>query len=105
MAFSAAFIAHAPDADPEVTKAFIETPMYRLFVVAVRDQEQAVETARALAADEGVQSIVLCPGFTNRDVAGLQDAVGDGVGVCVARCDGPGGRIAGEVISREWGRG
>jgi len=105
MAFTAAFIAHAPDADPDKTKALIETPKYRLFVVVVRDQEQAMETAKALVADEGVQSILLCPGFTNRDVAGLQDAVGDDVGVCVARGDAPSGRIAGEVIGREWSRG
>lgn len=105
MAFSAAFIAHAPDADPDKAKAFIETAKYRLFVVVVRDQEQAVKTAKALVADEGVQSILLCPGFTNRDVAGVQDAVGDGVGVCVARGDGPSSRIAVEVIGREWGRG
>jgi len=105
MAFSAAFIAHAPDADPDETKAFIETPLYRLFVVVVADQEQAVKTAKALVTDEGIQSIMLCPGFANRDVAGIQDAVGDGVGVFVARGDGPGGRISGEVIAREWGRG
>jgi len=105
VAFSAAFITHAPDADPDKTKAFVETPKYRLFVVVVRDQEQAVKTAKALVADEGVQSILLCPGFSNKDVAGVQDAVGDGVGVCVARGDGPSSRIAGEVIGREWGRG
>lgn len=103
MAFTAAFIAHAPDADPGRTKALVETPKYKLHVSVVGDQEQAVEVAKALVRDEGVQSIMLCPGFTNRDVAGIQDAVGDGVGVYVARGDGPGNRIAVEAIAREWG--
>jgi hypothetical protein len=103
MAFKAAFIAHAPDADPEKTRALVETPKYKLFVVVVRNQEQAVQTARDLVDTEGVQSILLCPGFTNRDVAGIAEAVGDGVGVNVARGDGPSGRIAAEIIAREWG--
>jgi hypothetical protein len=104
MAFITAFIAHAPDADPEKSRALVETPKYKLFVVVVKDQEQAVDVARGLVAGEGVQSILLCPGFTNRNVAGIQDAVGDEVGVCVARGDAPSGRIAGEIIGREWGR-
>lgn len=102
MAFTSAFIAHAPDADADITKAFIETPKYRLFVHVVRNQEQAIDTAKALVAEEGVQSFLLCPGFTNRDVAEMQEAVGDGVAVCVARGDSPSSRIAGEIIAREW---
>jgi hypothetical protein len=103
MAFTAAFIAHAPDADPEKTRALVETPKYKLFVVVVRTQEQAVETARGLVETEGVQSILLCPGFTNKDVAGISEAVGENVGVSVARGDTPSSRIAGEIIRREWG--
>jgi len=103
MAFTAAFIAHAPDADPEKTRALVETPKYKLFVVVVRNQEQAVETARGLVETEGVQSILLCPGFTNKDVAGIAEAVGEGVGVSVARGDTPSNRIAGEIIKKEWG--
>ena len=102
MAFTAAFIAHAPDADPEKTKALVETPKYKLFVVVVRTQEQAVETARNLVGKEGVQSILLCPGFSNKDVAGIAEAAGENVGVSVARGDTPSNRIAGEIIKREW---
>lgn len=102
MAFKAAFIAHAPDADPEKNKAVIETPKYKLFVAVVRDQGQAVEECRRLVEEEGIHAVMLCPGFTNRDVAGIAEAVGDGVGVNVARGDGPGTRIAMETIMREW---
>jgi len=105
MAFKAAFLAHAPDADPAQHRAVVETPKYKLFVVVVRDQGQAVEECRKLVSEEGIHAVMLCPGFTNRDVAEIAQAVGEGVGVNVARGDGPSNRIAFEVIGREWGFG
>jgi hypothetical protein len=102
MAFKAAFIAHAPDADPEKHKAVIETPKYKLFVAVVRDQGQAVEECRRLVEEEGIHAVMLCPGFTNRDIAGIAEVVGEGVGVNVARGDGPSTRIAMEIIGKEW---
>jgi len=105
MAFKAAFIAHAPDADPQKSRCLVETPKYKLFVVVVQNQEQAIEVAKNLTNEEGIHSVLLCPGFTNKDVAEISEAVGESVGVYVARGDGPSGRIAGEVIRREWGQG
>ncbi|MDY6795485.1 MAG: DUF6506 family protein [Actinomycetota bacterium] len=102
MAFKAAFIAHAPDADAEKHRAVVETPKYKLFVAVVRDQGQAVEVCRRLVEEEGIHAVMLCPGFTNQDVAGIDEAVGENVAVNVARGDGPGMRIAMEVIGREW---
>jgi len=58
------FLAHAPDAEPEKHRCVIETPKYKLFVV-VRGQDQAVEVYKKLVKEEGVQSILLCPGFTH----------------------------------------
>jgi len=104
MAFVAAFIAHAPDADPSLHRAVVETPKYRLLVTVVRDQEQAVRECRRLVEEEGIHAVMLCPGFTHRDVAEIVATVGEGVSVNVARGDGPGNRVALEVISREWGR-
>jgi hypothetical protein len=74
MAFNAAFIAHAPDADPARHHSMIDTGKYKL---------------------------LLCPGFTNKDVAELDEAVGEGCGIGVARIDPPGGRIAAEVMRAE----
>jgi len=45
--------------------------------VVVRDQAQAVETAKSLVNKEGVESIILCPGFTNKAIAEIDDAVLD----------------------------
>lgn len=65
MAFKAAFLAHAPDAEPERHRCVIETSKYKLFVVLVRNQEQAIEVCQKLVKEEGVHSILLCPGFTH----------------------------------------
>ena len=94
MAFKAAFIAHAPDADPQKHLCVIDTGKYKLFVTIVSDQDQAITECSRLAREEGVSSVLLCPGFTNSDIAEIDEAVGTGCSVCVARGDGPGGRIA-----------
>jgi hypothetical protein len=52
MAFKVAFLAHAPDAEPEKHRCVIETSKYRLFIVAVKDQAQADEV-RFMACERG----------------------------------------------------
>jgi len=102
MVFKALFLAHAPDADAEKHRCVIETSKYyKLFVVVVRDQEQAVEVCKKIVEEEGVQSILLCPGFTHRDVAEISEAVGENVGVFVARGDGPSNRNSIKVMRSE----
>jgi len=102
MAFKAAFIAHAPDADPEKHRAVVETPRYKLFVIVVRDQGQAIEECKRLVEEEGIHSVLLCPGFTHQDIAEIAEVVGKDVGVNVARGDSPSNRIAMEIIGKEW---
>jgi hypothetical protein len=102
MAFKAALIAHAPDADPEKHRTVIDTGKYKLYVTVVKDQAQALVEAKRLVADEGVSSILLCPGFTNTDIAALDVAVGEGCGISVARGDAPSNRIAVEIMKKEW---
>ena len=43
MAFKALFLAHAPDADKEKHRSAIDTGMYQLFTVVVRNQAEAME--------------------------------------------------------------
>ena len=100
MAFKSLFIAHAPDADMEKHRCVVETSLYKLFVVVVRDQQQAVSVAKKLLEEEGIHSILLCPGFTHADVAEIQDVVKDRAGVVVARGDGPSSRIARAVMEQ-----
>ncbi len=101
MAFNVVFLAHAPDAEPEKHRCMIETSKYKLFSVVVRDQVQAVEECKKLVKEEGIHSVLLCPGFTHRNVAEITEAVGGNVSVAVARGDGPSSRVAAEIRRRK----
>ena len=101
MSFNVVFLAHAPDAEPEKHRCMIETSKYRLFSVVVRDQVQAVEECKKLVKEEGIHSVLLCPGFTHRNVAEITEAVGGNVSVAVARGDGPSSRVSAEIRKRE----
>jgi len=102
MAFKVLFLSHAPDADAQEHRCVIETPeYYKLFVVVAKDQKQAIEVCRNLAKEESIHAILLCPGFTHKDVAEVTEAVGDKVAVSVARGDGPSSRVSMEVLKRE----
>jgi len=101
MAFKTVFIAHAPDAEPEKHKCVIETNKYKLFVVLVRNQTQAVEVCKKLVGKEGIHSILLCPGFTHRDIAEISRAVGKNIAVSVARGDGPSSKVSMRIMKKE----
>ena len=101
MAFKVVFLAHTPDAEPEKHRCIIETSKYKLFVRLVKDQDRAVDVCKKLVKEEGIHSILLCPGFTHGDVAEISEAVGENVGVSVARGDGPSSRVSMEVMKRE----
>jgi hypothetical protein len=101
MAFKALLLAHAPDAEPKKNRCMIETAKYKLFTVAVRNQEQALDECKNLVKKEGIQSIMLCPGFTSKDIAEIQQTVGDKVGVFVARGDAPSNMIAMQTMQKE----
>ncbi len=45
-----------------------------------------------------MQSVLLCPGHSNQDVGRIADAVGEGVGVSVARGDARSGRVAAKAM-------
>ena len=100
MPFTAAFIAHAPDADPGRDTSLLETALYRLFTVIVRDTDQAIAVCRRLAADEALDSVILCPGNTNADVARVTAALDGAVSVSVARGDNPSAQIARAAMQR-----
>jgi hypothetical protein len=100
MAFKTLFLAHAPDADKEKHRSVIDTGMYRLFCVVVQNQEEALQVCRDLVDEEGIDSVLLCPGFTHRDVSDIATAVGGNVAVSVARGDGPSSRVALEARKR-----
>jgi predicted aconitase len=103
MAFKAVFIAHAPDADPEKHRTLIETGKYKLYTVVVKSQEEALVVSKDLYEKEKIDSIVLCPGFTHKEVAEIFEALDNRVAVCVSRGDGPSSKITGPILQREFG--
>lgn len=101
MAFKTLFLAHAPDADKERHRCVIETSKYQLFVVIVKNQEEAVEVSKDFYREKDIESILLCPGFTHSDVAEIARELENKVSVAVARGDGPSNRISMEALRRE----
>ncbi|MEM3357292.1 MAG: DUF6506 family protein [Candidatus Bathyarchaeia archaeon] len=97
--FKTAYLAHVPDADPIKHRCVIETPLYELTSVLVKNDDEAVDVCKELALKKGVRAFVLCPGFTHKAVARILDALGDGVSVNVARGDAPSNNVAFQLMS------
>ena len=100
MTFNTLFLAHTPDADPDKHKSLIETSMYKFYAVLVKDQKQAIEVSKKYVKEEDVHSILHCPGFTHKDIGELAQELGPNVSICVARGDGPSGRVAMEAMKK-----
>ena len=101
MAFKVLFLAHAPDAEPEKNQCVIETSRYKLLVRLVKNQKQAIQVCKKLVREEGIQSILLCPGFTHQNVAEISEAAGKNVGISVARGDGPSSKATLKIMKEE----
>ncbi|MGB7295619.1 MAG: DUF6506 family protein [Candidatus Aminicenantales bacterium] len=100
MAFKTLFIAHAPDADKDKHRCFIDTGKYQLDVVIVKNQAEALDVSTRLFQEKKIESILLCPGFSHKDIAEIVAATENKVAVCVARGDGPSNRISLEALRR-----
>jgi len=101
MAFKVLFLAHAPDAIKEQHKHTIDTGMYQLFTVVVKNQTEALGVLKDFVEKEEIDSVMLCPGFTHLDVAEITEAAKGNVAISVARGDGPSGKISLEARKRE----
>ena len=100
MVFKTLFLAHAPDADKEKHHCFIDTGKYQLNVVIVKNQADALEISARLFREKKIESILLCPGFSHKDIAEIVAVTENKVAVCVSRGDGPGNRISQEALKR-----
>ena len=101
MAFKEVALIRVPDVEPEKHRCELETPKYKLFVRLVRNQSQAVEVCQSLVKEEGIHSIILCAGFTHKNIAEIAEVVGPNVGISVARGDGPGNKVAAAAMEKE----
>ena len=97
--FRAALVAMTPDADPSKHRTVIKTPLYELTSILVKNEDETIRICKELVQKDGVQSFLLCPGFTNKGVARVSEAVGDSISINVARGDGPSNAIAHRIMS------
>jgi len=102
MAFKALLLAHAPDADFEKHNNVIDTGRYKLWTFVVKNQDEAMEVSKRIHQKEKIDAIMLCPGFTHKDVAEIFQALDGQVSVSVSRGDGPSNRISFPAIQREY---
>ena len=103
MAFKEAVVVMALDGDPNRHRASIKTPKLELSVVVIElmDFDQAVNVCQDLVQKQGVQSIILCPGFTHQAIAKIASAVGGRAAINVARGDVPSTTMVGEILTKE----
>jgi len=101
--FKSAFIIMAPDGDPTKHRATITTTKAELtaVIIEIMDFDSAVDVAKDLVQNKGVQSIYLCAGFTHQAVARVSAAVGGRAAVHVARGDTPSTLMVGDMLTKE----
>ena len=101
--FKSAFIYQAPDADPKIHNARIKTEMLDLSIVVIQMQNfaQGIEVCKSLVQNDGVQNIILCPGFPHEVVAQVKKVVGDNVSVAVVRTDTPNNLLVVQMLTKE----
>jgi len=101
--FKVTSIVMAPDGDPTKHRATIKTSKLELTVVVIKmlDFDQAIEVAKDMVQNHGVQSIYLCAGFSSQAIGRIADAVGDKVAIQVARGDSPTTAMVLETLTKE----
>jgi hypothetical protein len=101
--FKAATLIMGMNADPMKDRASIKGDQfeYTTVVIPLFDFERAAQVGKELVEKDGVQAIILCPGFTHEGVAKVQSAVGEGVAVNSSRGDVPSTMITAQILTQE----
>lgn len=101
--FKEAVVVMALDGDPKKHRATIKTNKLEVTTVLIglMDFDQAVDVCKDLVQKEGVQSILLCPGFTHQAIARIATAVGGRAAVNIARGDIPSTNMVSEILAKE----
>jgi hypothetical protein len=100
--FKAASIIMAKGADPARHRATVKGDEFEYTMVAspLFDFARATQVAKELA-QQGIQSLVLCPGFTHEAAAMIRQAVGEGVAINTARGDVPSTMMTAQILTKE----
>lgn len=103
MAFKAASIIMAPDGDPTQHKSTIKTGTLEstTVIVPLMDFDVLAQVARDLVQNQGIQSLLLCPGCTHEAIARVREAVGPEIPINVARGDVPSTMATAQILRQE----
>lgn len=103
MTFKSAVLYMAPDGDPETHRVTIKTSKLELTTVLIQADnfDQAVNVCKTLVHKDGIEHIMLCPGFTHESLGKIKEVVGEKVAVSVARSDVPGNTLVTQILTRE----
>jgi hypothetical protein len=101
--YKAATVIMAKGANPAKHRASVKSDQFEYTMVATPlfDFDQAARVCKDLVEKEGIQSIMLCSGFTHEAVALVRRAVGEGVAIIVARGDVPSIMMTAQILTRE----
>jgi hypothetical protein len=101
--FKAASIIMAKGADPAKHRATVKGDEfeYSMVVVPLNSFDQAARVGKEMVEKKGIQSIILCGGFTHEGVALVRRAVGEGVAINVARGDAPSNMMTVQILTKE----
>jgi hypothetical protein len=101
--FKAANVIMAQNADPMKHRATVKGDQfeYTMVVISLFNFDQAAQVCKELVGKEGVQSIILCPGFTHEGVAKVRSAVGEDLPINVARGDVPSTMMTAQILAQE----
>ena len=103
MVFKELIMVLTPDADPERHRVLVKTERAEEILVLVPqgDYETAVKIAKDMVSSNGVNSIMLCPGFSHEGVAKIANAVRGLAGVSVARDDPESQAVMFPILKKE----
>jgi hypothetical protein len=101
--FKVASIILAKGADPAKHRATVKGDSfeYTLAVVPMGGFDVAARVCKELVDKKGVQSIILCPGFTHEGVLMVREAVGEGIPINIARGDVPSTMMTAQILTKE----
>lgn len=86
MKVNSAFIFVAPEANHNIHKTVVDTPVINLTVVGVKNYSEAAEVAKELVS-QGIKAIELCGGFGNEGTAIVSKAVKEKASVGCVKFD------------------
>jgi hypothetical protein len=101
--FKAANAIMTPNADPVKHRASVKGDQfeYTTVIVPLLNFDRAAQVCKELVEKEGIQSIILCPGFSHEGVAKIRSAVGEGLPINVSRGDVPSTMMTAQILVKE----